>query len=174
MKGKLLTLWLSGLTLSAIPVSAHCPLCTVGAAVAAGGAAWLGVDQVVIGLFVGAFAVSMGWWIANLIKKRIIPGQKFLIILLSFLTTVIPILPLMKGVYPLYLSVIGEYGSILNRTYVLNLFLMGSILGSMIVSLTPSLSSYITEKRNTTIPFQGTILTLAMLIIIGTVMQLFL
>ena len=38
-------------------VLAHCPLCTAGAAVAVGGAAWLGVSKIIIGLFIGAFAV---------------------------------------------------------------------------------------------------------------------
>ena len=48
-------------------VYAHCPLCTAGAAVAAGGAAWLGISKAAIGIFIGAFAVSTGWWASNLL-----------------------------------------------------------------------------------------------------------
>ena len=51
-------------------VSAHCPLCTAGAAIAAGGAIYLGVSVIVVGLFIGAFAVSTGWWVAKIIKKQ--------------------------------------------------------------------------------------------------------
>src|SRR3990167_8283639 len=129
---------------------AHCPLCTVGAAAAAGGAAWLGVSKIVICIFIGAFAVSIGWWVSNLIKKQYVPFQKPLIILFSFATTVFPLLGLevMRSNYPALISFFGDYGSLLNRTYILNLFLIGSILGGLIVSITPWLSRKITIMRN--------------------------
>ena len=123
---------------------AHCPLCTAGAAVAAGGAAWLGVDHVVIGLFIGAFAASTGWWISNIIKKKYVPFQKTLLIIISFASIVLPILPLMSGIRPYYLSIAGEYGSLLNRTYIINLFFIGSLIGGLIVCITPRLSKKIT------------------------------
>src|SRR3989338_6146090 len=90
---------------------AHCPLCTMGIAAAAGGAAYLGVDKAAIALFVGAFAVSTGWWIARKIKRKVIPFQMTGIILLSFLLTIIPLLPLLDRIYPIYISVAGDYGS---------------------------------------------------------------
>lgn len=145
---------------------AHCPLCTVGAAAAAGGAAWLGVSKIVIGIFIGAFAVSIGWWVSNLIKKQYIPFQKPLIILFSFATTVFPLLGLnvMQSIYPVYVSLAGDYGSLLNRTYILNLFLIGSILGGLIVSITPWLSRKITIMRNgKMLPYQGILLTFLLL-----------
>src|SRR3989344_4297792 len=102
---------------------AHCPLCTVGAAAAAGGAAWLGVSKIVIGVFIGAFAVSIGWWVSNLIKKGYVPFQGPLIILFSFATTVFPLLSLevMRSNYPLLITLAGDYGFLLNRTSILNL-----------------------------------------------------
>lgn len=145
---------------------AHCPLCTVGAAAAAGGAAWLGVSKIVIGIFIGAFAVSIGWWVSNLIKKQYIPFQKPLIILFSFATTVFPLLGLnvMQSIYPVYVSLAGDYGSLLNRTYILNLFLIGSVIGGFIVSLTPWLSRKITIMRNgKMLPYQGILLTFLLL-----------
>jgi|Deesub1362A_J573_1020465.scaffolds.fasta_scaffold00340_39 hypothetical protein len=152
---------------------AHCPLCTIGAAAAAGGAAWFGISPVVIGLFIGAFAVSMGWWISRLIKKRYVPLQRLLIISLSFATTVLPLFPVMRDVYPVYISLTGDYGSLLNRTYLLNLFLVGSIIGGVIVSLTPWLSSKITMlRKGRTFPFQGVILTMLLLVIVGATIQL--
>src|SRR3989339_1091867 len=103
---------------------AHCPLCTAGAAFAAGGAAWLGISKAIIGVFIGAFAVSTGWWVSNLLKKKYIPFQKPLIILLSFVTTIWPLMPLMESIYPVYISWIGDYGSLLNRTYLFSMFLV--------------------------------------------------
>lgn len=154
-------------------VSAHCPLCTISAAAVAGGATWLGVSKIVVGLFIGAFAASMGWWFSGFVKKKFVPLQKPLIILLIFITTVLPVLPLIgTAVFPLHISVAGDYGSLLNRTYVINSFLAGSIAGGLLVSLMPWLSSRITLlRRGKTFPFQGTALTISLLVILGVVIQ---
>mgnify|MGYP001575149904 CR=1 FL=1 len=154
---------------------AHCPLCTAGAAVAAGGAAWLGISKAAIGIFIGAFAVSTGWWASNLLKRKYIPFQKQLLILFSFVATIIPLMPLMESIYPVYISWAGDYGSLLNRTYILNLFLAGSILGGFIVCITPWLSKKITELQNgKMLPYQGIILTFALLIILSAAIELIL
>ena len=153
---------------------AHCPLCTVGAAAAAGGAAWLGVSKVVIGVFIGAFAVSIGWWVSTLIKKQYVPFQRPLIILFSFVTTIFPLLGLdvMQSIYPVYVSLAGDYGSLLNRTYILNLFLIGSILGGLMVSVTPWLSRKITIMRNgKMLPYQGILLTFLLLVISSAIIE---
>ena len=126
-----------------------------------------------VALFIGAFAVSMGWWFSRLIKKRYIPYQKTLIIFVVFLLTVLPILPIINFIKPIYISLAGAYGSLLNKTYMLNLSLIGSIFGGLIVSTTPAISKKITHlRKGKIIPFQGVILTLSLLIIIGVVLQL--
>lgn len=154
---------------------AHCPLCTAGAAAAAGGAAWLGVSKIVIGIFIGAFAISIGWWVSNLIKKQYIPFQKPIIILFSFVSTLFPLLSLeiMRSNYPLLISLSGDYGSLLNRTYILNLFFIGSVIGGFIVSITPWMSSRITAIRNgKMLPYQGIILTFALLIVFSSIIEI--
>ena len=154
---------------------AHCPLCTVGAAAAAGGAAWLGVSKIVIGVFIGAFAVSIGWWVSNLIKRQYIPFQRPLIILFSFATTVFPLLSLevMRSNYPLLITLAGDYGFLLNRTYILNLFFIGSVIGGLLVSITPWLSSRLTMVRHgKMIPYQGIMLTFALLIISSSIIEI--
>ena len=150
-------------------VMAHCPLCVVGAGAAGAAAVWLGVSKVVVALFLGAFAMSMGMWFARIIKKKYIPLQNFLIVAIIFFTTVLPLMPLFKALGPLYLSFIGDYGT----TYVFNYYLASSFLGGIIVLSTPSISKAITKKRNNKIlPFQGTLLTLALLIIVGILIQI--
>ena len=154
-------------------VEAHCPLCTIGAGAVAGGAVYLGVNQAAIGVFIGAFAVSMGWWVSRLIKKQFIPFQKWALIILSFVLTIFPILIIMSDIQPLYISIMGGYGTLLNRTYLLNLFLIGSVIGGITLSLTPWLSSKITKlRKGKMVPYQGIILTFLPLIIIGVIMQL--
>ncbi len=156
-------------------VSAHCPLCTIGAGAAAAGAVWLGVSKVVVALFIGAFAMSMGMWFARVVEKRkkFIPFQSPLIIIGVFLLTILPLISIVKTYGPLSIQLIGNYGSLLNRTYMLDYSLFGSIFGGLVVFSTPSISKKITKlRKNKIIPFQGVILTLLLLIITGGILQL--
>ncbi len=156
-----------------LDAEAHCPLCTAGAALAAGGALWLGVSRAVVALFVGAFAVSVGIWISNLIKRRFVPFQKEILILLSFVTTVLPLVPLMRDGRPFHVSISGDYGSLLNNTYIVNLSLVASVVGGLIVIAAPLLSRWISRLRDgKMIPFQGILLTFVALIAISVLIQL--
>ena len=153
--------------------SAHCPLCTVGIAVAAGGAAWFGVSNIVIGVFVGAFAVSTGWWVSKRIKRQYVPFQTAGVVLFSFVATMVPLMSTLVSNYPLSICMMGEYGSLLNTTYVVDLFLAGGVIGGGIVLTTPWLSRKITTLRNgKMVPYQGVALTLVLLIVLGTILGL--
>jgi len=153
-------------------VWAHCPLCTVGVAAAAGGAKFLGLNDGVIGIFVGAFAVSTGWWVSGLIKKKYIPHQRPFFITLSFIGTVAPLFVLFKGFYPLYLSIWGDYGtSLLNRVYLVNIFLVGSLLGGLVVIISPWISKRFSRIIGKTFPFQLIGVTFAILLLLGAIMQ---
>ncbi len=150
-------------------VSAHCPLCTVGAGAAAVGAVWLGVSKVVVGLFIGGFSMSMGLWMSRIIKKNYFKFQKSAIVIGVFLLTLLPLLPIFNVIGPLHFSFIGEYG----KTYAINYSLVSGLFGGLIVFLSPSLSRKITEKRKgKRIPFQGTILTIISLIVAGGIIQI--
>ncbi len=150
-------------------VSAHCPLCTVGAGAAAGAAVWLGVSKIVVGLFIGAFAMSMGMWFARIIKKKYVPFQRTLIILAIFLLTVFPLLPIFSAIGPLYLSFVGDYG----KTYAVNYALVSSFFGGIITFISPGLNNKLKEKRGGKgIPFQGILITFALLVITSVIIQL--
>ena len=150
-------------------ISAHCPLCTIGAGAAAAGAVWLGVSKVVVALFIGAFAMSMGMWFAKIPKKRYIPFQKTLIILVIFLTTVLPLSPIFKAIGPLYISFIGQYG----KTYAVNYSLASSLFGGLLVFVSPAISKKLTKARKgKIIPFQGVVITLLTLLIVGAIIQI--
>jgi uncharacterized membrane protein len=61
----------------------------------------------------------------------------------------------------------------LNRIYLVDLFIVGSIIGSVIVLYAMKLSSFITSRRDgKTIKFQGLLLTFVLLIIAAVGMQL--
>lgn len=149
-------------------IGAHCPLCTIGVGAAAAGAAWLGVSKVIIGLFIGAFAMSMGMWFSRIVKKRYIPFQKTLIVALVFFTTLLPLLPIVTAIGPLYISFLGEYGT----TYAINYSLISGLFGAIITLGSPSLNKKIKQKRNGKgIPFQGILLTFSLLTIAVLIIQ---
>ncbi len=166
---------LSSLSILMIPsVHAHCPLCTMGAVAAAAGASAIGISNAIVGLFTGVFAVSIGWWISNKLKKRYIPHQKAALIISSFLLTIIPITIIIQDYYPIFISWGGPYGSIFNRTYIFNKFLVGSIIGGVVLFFTPGLSKKITNlRKGKLIPYQGISITFLILFILTGLLQLF-
>lgn len=161
-------------TLALVPklASAHCPLCTAGAGALAILAASLGVSTPTVGVFIGAFALAMALWVAKLIKKKYFPHQDFVVAAVIFLSTIIPIMPLIQEYRPLYVSLFGEYGSIFHNTYTVNLYLLGAVVGAILLYVSPYVSKKITAKRGKTIAYQGLSITFALLIVVGVIFQL--
>jgi len=148
-------------------VRAHCPLCSAGAGGVAGGASALGVGLEVVGVFIGAFAAATGFWTTKYISTQYVRNQEYLVAGGIYLSIVAPILPMMTEYTPIYLSMTGEYGSLLNRTYMLNDYLVGAILGGAITSVTPRISRTVSKIRGSTVPFQGLATTFLLLGVIA-------
>lgn len=160
------------LSLTPVPTYAHCPLCVAGAGVVAGLAGLLGVKYGAIGVFIGAFAVAMALWIPKLIKKRYIPHQNKILFVLLYASTVIPIMLLFQDYGSIYISLSGDYGSLLNRTYLFDWFLIGIIIGTVILLASPWLSrQLINLRKGNAIRFQGMIITFTTLILAAIIMQ---
>lgn len=171
------TITISGILVGALAfvpklASAHCPLCTIGAGFLAVFAASIGVSPAVIGVFIGAFALALGLWIARMIKKKIIIYQDALLALVIFLTTVIPIMPFVQQDKSFYIAIMGEYGTLLHNTYMVNLFLAGSIIGAILLFISPHVSSKLSNVRNgQTWPYQGLGITFGLLIVAALIFQ---
>lgn len=62
------------------PAHAVCPVCTI----AVGGGVvlsrYLGVDDLIIGIWVGGLLLSLGLWMATYIKKKFFKGQEWLVV----------------------------------------------------------------------------------------------
>lgn len=69
---------------------AHCPLCT--AAVGAGVAVsrFYGVDDTIVGVWIGAFVVSTALWFGKAFKKEYLPHQTLLLQAFALIATVVP------------------------------------------------------------------------------------
>jgi len=154
------------------PAQAHCPLCTGGAGAAAAAAALLGVEYGAIGVFIGAFATALSLWFPRLIKKQYFKHQRKVLVVAFYLSTVLPLYPFMKDYYSVYVSISGGYGSLLNRTYLINWFLVGLVAGTLIMWASPYLSRKISQLRDgRVIRYQGLLLTFVLLMLAGIVMQ---
>ncbi|GIW66575.1 MAG: hypothetical protein KatS3mg095_0473 [Candidatus Parcubacteria bacterium] len=185
-------------------VFAHCPLCTAGAGIGALIAKELGMKSLVIGIWIGGFSVALGWWLANFISSRVgsfdTPVRPSLTlrlghsptaypnltrqtrsllnifsILISFLSIVLPFKLYFYETGSFYLYLFGDYGTLFNRTYVYDKFLLGSIIGALIILVSPSISKKIIQLRQGKIfPYQGLIINFALMILISIIFQLWL
>jgi hypothetical protein len=152
---------------------AHCPLCTAGAGIGAIIAKELGMKVSAIGVFIGAFAVALGWWLANILRKKI--NFKFLTaisIIISYLTIVLPLKLYFYEIGSFYLNLFGNYGTLFNRTYTYDRFLLTSILGGLIIIVSPLLSQQIIKWRQGKIfPYQGLVITFLLLVFLALFFQ---
>lgn len=147
-------------------VHAHCPLCTGAIGAAAVSAKYYGVDLSVIGMLIGAFGVSTGLWAAKSIKKQVIKHQMSIVAFLSFLFTIIPLRFISGENVYIPLLLIGEPGSMLNKVYWVNKIIFGGVIGGFAALLAFWLHIYIKRAYGRALfPFQGTAITLALLII---------
>ena len=87
---------------------------------------------------------------------------------------IIPMISMFSAQYPIYLSIFGTYGSILNRTYMVEMFLVTSVIGGLIVYASPLLSSKLTEHRGKHIAYQGIIMNFVLLIFMAGIVQIIL
>ncbi len=151
---------------------AHCPLCTAGAGALAVGAAYIGVSTYVVGILIGAFALALSLWIVKLVKKKYIKHQKPILAALVFLSTILPLMPMMRHYTSVNIYWFGEYGAMFNRTYMFNRFLIGVIIGTLIMFVSPYLSRELSKLRNgKIIPYQGIAITFVLLFITSLIMQ---
>ena len=155
------------LTLAFAPSAyAHCPLCTAAVGVAAVGAKYYGIDDSIIGLFMGAFAVSIGLWFGlKIIKKNYIRFQTPIIVVLSYVLTVVPIIYTLTSA-SIYLPILwfGSSGSLFNSVYWINKMMLGSIIGLIVTLISYWIHVGIKRVRGSVLfPFQGVVLTIVLL-----------
>lgn len=105
-------------------------------------------------------------------KKLKINILKILLIILSFLSIVLPLKLYFYETSSFYLYLFGDYGSLFNRTYVYDKFLVGSILGGLILLISPLVSKKIVQLRQGKVfPYQGLIITFVLLAIVSIFFQ---
>lgn len=141
-----------------MPVYAHCPLCT-GAMVAGVTVARIyGVDDAVLGLWIGALIVSTALWFNRVVKRQYIPFQGLVLSVIAFLFTVIP----------MYYA--GIFGGVYATIFGIDKMLFGMVAGGIALYIGIALSNEIKKlKGRTLFPFQTIAIVLLMLIVTSSI-----
>lgn len=147
-----------------IQANAVCPVCTVAVCAGVGLSRWLGVDDLISGVWVGGLILSVILWTLDWLNKKQI-RFKFRSALVYILFYLLLLLPLY------YKDIIGNPS---NKFLGIDKLLFGIILGT-IVFLFAVLSHNFLKKRNqgkSYFPFQKVVLPLAFLIITSLIIYL--
>ncbi len=126
-------------------VIAHCPLCTGATIVGVGITRSLGLDDSLVGVFVGAMIVSSALWVNNILKKRAIEGNKYLRI--GSITVATLVLTLVTFYYAGLFGLGNEY-----RILGMERLVFGTLSG-MVVSLAAFWGSNKLKRANKGKPF---------------------
>lgn len=139
-------------------VYSHCPLCTTGAVVGVGLTRSYGIDDSIVGLFLGALIVSSALWFNKWLKKRVnFPVQEILLMVFSFLAVVIPLY--YAGLITDFEMVksMPEHHSMLGFGVLgIDKLLLGTIIGTLVIWFVFTLSDSIKKERGKVLfPYQG-------------------
>ena len=156
-KISLILLIISGIFLFANLVKAVCPICTVAVGAGVGLCRWLGVDDVLSGIWIGGLIVSMiGWALIWLNKKQIrFPLRSLAVVAFFYLSIILP----------LYFT--GIIGHPYNKFWGIDKLLLGMTFGTLAFLLALWLNSFLKKKNQgkAFLLFQKVVLPLLFLII---------
>ncbi|MEK7203323.1 MAG: hypothetical protein AAB653_03330 [Patescibacteria group bacterium] len=152
---------ISCLILLVVPLSvkAVCPICTVTVCVGVGLSRWIGVDDAITGLWIGALNIPLIIWTIDWLNKKNIRFfcRKLLIIFIYYLAIFLPL-------YQFNLINIRY-----NKLWGFDKLLLGIIIGSIVFLINVLLYEYLKKKNNNKayFPFQKIIMPIGSLIILS-------
>ena len=142
-----------GIAFLALPkmTFAVCPVCTVAVGAGLGLAEWLGIDDSISGLWIGALIVSMSLWTISWLNTKNIrfKGRKILIFLAYYAIVILP----------LYWK--GKIGHPQNRLCGVDKLLLGIILGTILFSAGVIFHNYLRKRNENKSYFKGQKITFA-------------
>lgn len=139
------------------PVFAHCPLCTAATGSVVAATRFYGVDDLIVGTFIGGFVISSAFWFNNILRKRnknknYIPFQLVGILLLSLVLTILTF-------HTIGLTSVTLFG--------VDRILLGLLIGSFITLIAFRFHDFLKRSNGNKsyIPFQVILITLAFLLV---------
>jgi len=159
-------LWLLILLLSIQEAAAVCPLCTIAVGAGVGLTRYLGVDDLISGLWIGGLVLSSSLWLIDWLEKRKIKFYaRDQITIASFYLIVL---------LPLYLS--GIIGHPDNKIFGIDKLLLGCLLGTAVIIKSIWSDKYLRKlnKGKVLFPYQKVIVPLVFLLIASIIIYLLL
>lgn len=147
---------------STVHAYAMCPVCTAAVAAGVGLSRYLGVDDTVTGVWIGALIVSSAMWTVNWLAKKKITFP------LSYLITTLAYFLLIMG--PLFWKDI--VGHPLNKVMGIDKLLFGSLLGVLVFVASVFFHNFLKKRNNgkSYFDFQRVVLPVSSLIIASAIM----
>jgi len=146
--------------LIALPAKAICPVCIVAVGAGLGLSEYLGIDDTVAGLWIGALLMALSIWTINWFnKKNWSFGQKnirdFVVFIFYYGLTI----------WPLFTQ--DLIGQKLNRLWGIDKLILGIILGSLLFVGVSSWYDYLKKKNNdhAYFPYQKVVMPISALLI---------
>jgi len=150
--------------LAASSVKAVCPLCTVAIGAGVGLSRWLGVDDLISGVWIGGLMVSIIFWTLDwLNKKKITFKLRWLAVSSIFYLFLI---------IPFYFT--GIMGHPANKFFGMDRLLFGTIVGSLVFWFAVYLHERLKKRNNgkSFFPYQKIVIPVASLIISSLILYL--
>jgi len=145
----------------ATPVNALCPLCTVAVGAGVGLSRSLGIDDTIVGVWIGGLLISSSLWLADWIQKK-----KFAKKVSGWVWCLASIL-LMYAFALIPMKMTGLIGIPNNTLFGIDKVLLGVILGSIMFFLGSKLHTFLKEKNKGKVyfPYQKVVVPVASLLI---------
>jgi len=141
---------------------AICPLCTIAVGAGIGLFEWLGISDLISGLWVGGLIVSLSFWTANWLNRK---GWRFPLQGLAMLVfySVIIILPLY---YPM-----GYIGRPNHTLWHIDILLLGIIIGAIVFFCASILHFYLKIRNQSKVyfPLQKVVLPVLPLVLLSII-----
>lgn len=146
----------------ALPAQAVCPVCTIAVGAGIGIAEEFGVDDVIIGLWVGGLTISLIFWTLDWLKRKKVKSgwSEPLVIIVYFLIVIAPLFFIKTNGYPII-------GKELNKLWGVDKILLGIFLGGLLFFCGAKSYEYLKKKNNgrAYFPFQKVAMPIAPLAI---------
>ena len=151
---------------------ANCPVCAIAAGAGVAAARFYGIDDSIVGVFLGALIISSALWLNKWLKKKNFNIREMVIVIISFLLFVVPFyfsgiimnierVKAMPEVYSMF--GLGIFG--------MDKLLIGTIIGSLFVWGSFGLSGYIKKTRGEALyPYQSISFMIMTLVILSVVL----
>jgi hypothetical protein len=144
---------------------AVCPVCTVAVTACVGLSRWLGIDDMITGLWVGGLTVSLILWTIDWLNKKNIQFIfKKIFVWLGYYAVIF---------VPLYFT--GLVGHPYNRIFGIDKLIFGAAIGSILFYAGARTYDYLKMKNNNRayFPFQKVVMPIAPLLILSIILYFY-